>query len=98
MTKSKNSNKAETKGEKTPDKKEDATVKEGEDHDSEDSLPLKKLAAMKKKGKGTPATKVTMRRKKTTPVQSPPEDHNLDFEDEEEDPKGEFRLAFISRV
>lgn len=82
----------ESKGIETPEKKEeeDPFKEEAEDEDdSEDSVPLKQLAAKKQRGKGTPATKVTMGRKKTTPVQSPPADHNLDFEEEESE-KGEL--------
>ena len=58
------------------------------DDDSEDSVPLKKLAAMKKRGKGK-ATKVTLG-KKSTPSPRLKANNSLDFEDDSEESQGEF--------
>jgi hypothetical protein len=84
---------------KTPKKKEQEDPpkeEDDDDSDSEDSLPLRKLAAKRKRGKGTPATKVTLGRTKRSPVPSTPEDTSLDFEDEEEPKKGELiRLTIV---
>ena len=92
---SKEADAQEKKEVETPTK--DDPQDDDDDDDSEDSVPIKKLAASKKRGKGPPATKVTLGRKKTTPVQSPPEDHNLDFE-EEGDQKGKSRATFCRMI